>query len=52
MERKIIRPAGAFPQTSEGWRQYQKQFKMIENQYKKWEAIEKRKAKNAKRNKS
>ncbi len=27
MERKFIRPAGAFPQTPEGWRQYQKQFK-------------------------
>ena len=36
MERKFIRPAGAFPQTPEGWKEYQSQFKMIETQYKKW----------------
>ena len=27
MERKLIRPAGAFPQTPEGWQEYQSQFK-------------------------
>lgn len=26
MERKFIRPAGAFPQTPEGWEEYQSQF--------------------------
>ena len=25
MERKFIKPAGAFPQTPEGWRQYKSQ---------------------------
>ena len=51
MERKFIKPAGAFPQTPEGWKQYKSQFKMIESQYKKWGKQEER-AKNAKRNKS
>ena len=49
----FIRPAGAFPQTPEGWKQYQSQFKMIESVYDKWGKQEERKAKNeAKRNKS
>jgi len=39
----FIRPAGAFPQTPEGWKQYQSQFKMIEDQYKKWGKQEERK---------
>lgn len=53
MERKFIRPAGAFPQTPEGWKQYKSQFKMIESVYDKWGKQEERKAKNeAKRNKS
>ncbi len=27
MESKFIRPAGAFPQTPAGWKEYQNQFK-------------------------
>jgi len=45
MERKFIKPAGAFPQTPEGWRQYKSQFDMIEAQYRKWGKQEKRKTK-------
>jgi len=53
MESKFIRPAGAFPQTPAGWKQYKSQFKMIESVYDKWGKQEERKAKNeAKRNKS
>jgi hypothetical protein len=32
MERKIIRPAGAFPQTPEGWEEYQSQFEEVKDE--------------------
>lgn len=40
---KFIRPAGAFPQTPAGWKQYKSQFKMIESVYDKWGKQEERK---------
>ena len=32
MESKFIRPAGAFPQTPEGWREYQSQFQEVKDE--------------------
>ena len=29
---KFIRPAGAFPQTPEGWKEYQKQFEEVKDE--------------------